>query len=47
MNISNYEVKLGQFCLISNYEIIENKDKNNKYPFINLLKNSFIYFSKK
>ena len=45
MNISNYEVKLGQFCLISNYEIIENKDKNNKYPFINLLKNSFIYFS--
>ena len=44
MNISNYEVKIGQFCLISNYEIIENKE-NKKYPFINLLKNSFIYFS--
>ena len=44
MNISNYNVKLGQLCLISNYEIIQN-EKYRKYPFINLLKNSFIYFS--
>ena len=39
----NYEVKLGQLCLISNYKIENKGDK--EYPFINLLEDSFIYFS--